>query len=265
MRAALLLVFAVLASAPAMALEVVVDIPTRGTVMHVLVDAPDNAKAAVILIAGGAGRLDIASSGRIGSLAGNQVVRTRSDYAKAGFIAATPDIAEDLKDGVSGVRSSYRWGTEQAEDLGLLVDYLRRQAPKVYLVGTSRGALTVANAAVRLQGTQKPDAIVITSGMLMDQGKRQPSVQGNVSPLDNITMPVLLMANEYDACAVTPASSVAPFAKQLKAAAKVDVVMLKGGEADKPGQECEAGGFHGFRGLDAEVVAAITGWLKALP
>lgn len=265
MRAALVFAAAAAFAMPAAALEVVVDISARGGVMHVLVEAPDNAKAAVILLAGGAGRLDIAASGRIGSLGGNQLVRTRSAYAKAGFIAATPDIAEDLKEGASGVRNSYRWNAEQAADLGALVEYLRRQAPKVYLVGTSRAALSVANAAARLTGTQKPDAIVITSGMLMQTDARQPSVQRMVKPLEAIAMPVLLLAHENDACPYTPASANAAFRPLLTAAPKVDLVMLKGGTPDRKGEECEAAGHHGFAGLDSEVVQTITGWLKALP
>lgn len=265
MRAALVISAILIFAIPAKALEVVVDIPTRGETMRVLVDAPDNAGAAVVLLAGGAGRLDISASGRIASLHGNQLVRTRAAYAKAGFIAATPDIAESLKERDGGVRSGYRWAAEQAADLGALVEYLRRQAPKVYLIGTSRAALSAANAAARLQAAQKPDAIVITSGMVMQTDARQPSVERMVKPLAAITMPVLLVAHENDACPYTPASANEAFRPLLTAAPKVDLVLLKGGQPDKKGQECEADGHHGFAGLDAEVVAAITSWLKALP
>lgn len=265
MRIAGALLIAALLAGPAAALEVVVDIPTRGEVMRTLVDAPDNAKGAVILLAGGAGRLDISTSGRIGSLGGNQLVRTRSAYAKAGFIAATPDIAESLKERDGGVRSGYRWAAEQAADLGALVDYLRRQAPRVYLVGTSRAALSVANASARLAGTQRPDAIVITSGMLMQTDPRQPSVQRMVKPLEAITMPVLLVAHENDACPYTPASANAAFKPLLTTAPRVDIVMLKGGTPDRKGEECEAAGHHGFAGLDQVVVDTVSGWLKALP
>lgn len=233
--------------------------------MRVLITAPAGPPvAALILIAGGSGRLDIEPPGRIGGLAGNQMVRTRADYAKAGFLAATPDIATDLKEAGQGVRNGYRWGAEQADDLGRLIIYLRGQAQKVYLLGTSRGALTVANTAVRLKGAQRPDAIVITSGMLLSFDQRQPSVLNNVKPLTAITMPVLLMGNEYDACPHTPPRGIAAFLPKLAEATRVDVVMLKGGVPDKPGQECEAAGFHGFAGLDAEVVAAIAGWLQSL-
>jgi dienelactone hydrolase len=260
-----LLAMALLAG-PVVAAESVIDIPARSSVMHVLLTAPDAPPtAAVILIAGGAGRLDIEASGRIGSLGGNHVVRTRGEYAKAGFLVATPDVAEDLKSNEGGgVKNAYRWGAEQAADLGALIEYLRRQAPKVYIHGTSRGALSTANAAVRLKGEQRPDAIVISSGMIMQQDGSQPSVQRNVRPLGDITMPVLLVAHESDACGYTPARSVPAFKALLTAAPRVDIRMFSGGRPDKKGEECEAGGYHGLAGLDKDVVADVTAWLKGL-
>lgn len=249
----------------AFAAERVVDLPVRGSTMRVLIEQPATTPVgAAILIAGGRGRLDIEPGGRIRELANNQLVRTRSQYASQGFVAVVPDIAEDLKQGQDGVKNAYRWSAEQAADLGLLVEYLRQSTAKVFLLGTSRGALSVANAAVRLQGAQKPDAIVITSGMIMHQVDSQPSVQRHVAPLGAITMPVLLMAHEADACAYTPARAVPLFKDLLTAAPRVDIVLLKGGRSDRPGMECEAGGHHGFMGLDQEVVATVSNWLKGL-
>lgn len=261
---AALLATAMLWSMPAAAVETVLDLPTRGSNMRVLVDSPANPLGAVILIAGGSGRLDIEPDGRIAMLSGNQLVRTRSQYTAQGFATAVPDIAEDLKVGKTGVRDRYRWGAEQAADLGILIDHLRRTAAKVYLVGTSRGALSVANAAARLERSRKPDAIVITSGMLMHKTPEQPSVERNVGSLPAITMPALLVANEDDACAYTPASAAIPFKALLTASPRVDVVMLRGGNPDRKGMECEAAGYHGFSGLDAQVVRTVTDWLKAL-
>lgn len=243
----------------------ILNLPVRSTQMRVYVaQAALPLQGVVILMAGGSGRLDISETGRFAKLGGNQLVRTRGGYAAAGFIAAVPDAPDDFKEGAEGVRNSYRWSAEHAADLGVLVDALRKLHPKVYLVGTSRGALSVANAAARLSGAQKPDAIVITSGMLMQTDARQPSVQRMVKA-DAITMPVLLLAHENDACVYTPASATPQFKALLTAAPRVDIMMLKGGPADKKGEECEAAGHHGFAGLDTEVVAAITGWLKALP
>lgn len=260
------LLAAALLAPTAMAAETVLDLATRpGQSIRVLLDKPDNPIASVVLIAGGAGRLDIGPDGHIGALAGNQLVRTRADYAKAGFITAVPDIAGDLKQGPGGVASGYRWSAEHAADIGVLIAHLRGLQAPVYLVGTSRAALSVSNAAVRLEGVQRPDAIVITSGMLMDQGLRQPSAEQSVGHLERITMPVLLVVNANDECRVTPPDGAAAFRKLLTATPKVDLVTLHGGSAGRPGQQCEGGSYHGFLGLDAEVVQTVTAWLKALP
>lgn len=265
MRAIGVLLAVLLAAAPAAAAEAVLDLPVRGSVMRVLLAAPDAPPAAaVILLAGGAGRLDIAPSGRIGNLGGNHLVRTRGDYAREGFLAAVPDLADDLKQGSAGVRNGYRWSAEHAADIGALVERLRREAGRVYVIGTSRGAISTANAAVRLQGAQKPDAIVISSGMIMHQGGDHPSVQRNVAPLSAITMPVLLAAHEKDACAVTPPASMAAFQALLTASPRVDIHLFRGGRSDTPGEECEASGPHGFAGIDREVVAVVTTWLRSL-
>ena len=163
-------VVGVACTASSRAAESVVDIPSRpGQAIHTLViDSSSTPKAAVILIAGGTGRLDISPDGRIGSNGGNQLIRTREDYARAGFLVAVPDIADDFKVGGKNVANNYRWSPEHAQDIGAVAAWLRSKVSIVHLIGTSRGALTVGNAAVRLQGPQRPDTIVITSGMLMD-------------------------------------------------------------------------------------------------
>ncbi|WP_300300631.1 hypothetical protein [Ferrovibrio sp.] len=240
-------------------------IPVRNTEMRVHISQSAlPVLGSVIVLAGGSGRLDIDDNGRIRDLTRNQLIRTRGSYAMAGYVVAAPDVAEDFKRPNGGVRDGYRWSAEHAADIGVLVEILRKQTPKVYLIGTSRGALSAANAAARLQGAQKPDAIVITSGMLMQTDARQPSVQRMVKS-EAITMPVLLVAHESDACIYTPASATPQFKALLTAAPRVDIKMLKGGQADKKGEECEADGYHGFAGLDDAVVGIITEWLKVLP
>jgi len=244
------------------AAETVVDIPTRpGQSVRAVLIEPDTApKAAVILIAGGSGRLDITLDGRILSNAGNQVVRTRADYARAGFLTLVPDIAPDFKVGNKGVESGFRWSAEHGRDIGALVAWLRARVPAVHLVGTSRGALSVGNAAVRLEGAERPDTIVITSGMLMRVNDKQPSVEISVGHLDRITMPALLVYHERDACFVSPPDKVMPFKALLTKAAVVDVRMLSGGNTR--GDPCEAQSYHGYLGIDGEVVRTVTGWLR---
>jgi dienelactone hydrolase len=241
----------------------VAEIATRpGQSVRYLLAKPDKPAGSVVLIAGGHGRLDLAADGAIGWGRNNQLVRTRQRYAAAGFLTAVPDIAGDLKEG-SGVVSGYRWSAQHAQDIGALIQHLRTLAAPVYLVGTSRGALSVANAAARLSGDKRPDAIVITAGMLMDATKgKQPSVQTKVPGIGKYSGPVLLVHHERDACAYTPASLVKAFRPLLTGAKSVDIQMMNGGSAGK-GDPCQAESPHGFLGLDAEVVAVVTTWLKA--
>ena len=167
----------VLSLQPALAqTDEVVDLPTRpGQSMRLLLLKPAaKAEASVILLAGGHGNLQLGKNGSIGWGKGNQLVRTRAAYAKAGFLTAVPDIAPDLKRGEGGV-PRYRWSEAYARDIGVLVKHLRGLSAPVYLVGTSRAALSVAKAATQLTGEEKPDAIVITSGLLTHVDDTQPS------------------------------------------------------------------------------------------
>jgi len=254
--------FAVALVGPVCAQETAITIePRPGVTMRFLLEAPAKAAGSVILLAGGHGNLDLAEDGRIGWGAGNQLVRTRSLYARAGYVTAAMDIASDHKLPGSAV-AGYRWSEAHATDIGALVQYLRKVAPPVYLVGTSRAALSVANAAVRLSGDARPDAIVVTAGMLMERTTRQPNVQRSVGALERVTVPTLLVHHERDECSYTPAADVEPFARLLTQAPTVEVRMLRGGYSK--GDPCEAWGHHGFAGIDGEVVMAVTGWLKSI-
>jgi hypothetical protein len=243
----------------------VVDLPTRpGQSMRLLLlIPPGKPQGSVILLAGGHGNLRLGKDGSIGWGAGNQLVRTRASYAKAGFLTAVPDIAPDLKQGAGGA-PRYRWSEAYARDIGALVRHLRGLAAPVYLVGTSRAALSVAKAAVQLTGEAKPDAIVITSGLLMHVDNTQPSAERNVGRLERISQPTLLVHHSKDGCRYSAPSSADKFKALLTKAAKVDVKILGGGTST--GRDpCEADTHHGFQGQDAEVVRLVSEWLNALP
>ena len=239
----------------------VLTLETRpGQSIRVLVQRPPGpALGSVILVAGSHGNLEISPDGRLGWGAPNQLVRTRALYAAAGFVAAVPDIASEFKR-PGGADEGYRSSEGHARDLGGVVAYLRLQAPPVWLIGTSRGAMSVANAAARLSGPQRPDGIVITSGLLMSTRGQSPSAQSTVRGLDRIAVPTLLLNHELDQCRFSPASDAVAFRKLLTGAPRVDVKTLSGGISEGP--PCESWAYHGFNGLDQEVVDLVAAWLK---
>ena len=115
-----LLVAAILTAMP-MALaraDQVLEGDSRGQKIRALLLKPENPVGSVILLAGGHGRLDLGADGRIGWGAGNQLVRTRAAYARAGYLTLVPDIAPDLKT-ATGVLDRYRYGAPHARDIGL--------------------------------------------------------------------------------------------------------------------------------------------------
>jgi len=256
-RAALLALLLIVAALPAWAAESVLTLtPRPGVTLRVLVDRPAAPIGSVVLMAGGDGVLDLDARGNIGSaLRGNHLVRTRAAYAAAGYAVFVPDVASDQR----GTRG-YRFGTDYANDVAAVIAEARKVAPPVAIVGTSRGALSVA-ALFTKQSAVRPDAAVISSGVLLgnEGGTGSASTMGDVS---RINVPVMLLRHRFDACRVTPPADADRFKALLTGAPKVDVVTLDGGGPRVTTSEpCGAMHYHGFHGIDDQAVAATVEWL----
>jgi dienelactone hydrolase len=259
-RVSLILLGIVASGTIAAANERVVELKVRAQNIRALLVMPEHPIGSVVLLAGGHGNLNISASGKIGWGANNQLVRTRAAYAEAGYATLVPDIAPDMKRG-DGVVPMSRWSHKFASDIGSWVAYMRLQAKPVFVVGTSRAALTVFAAAVSQKGEKLADGFVVTSGMLKDFGDKQPSVERNVGQMSRVSAPVFLIYHEDDACPYTPASSAAKFKPLLSSAPRVDIGIIKGGDAGS-GDPCQAISHHGFLGQDDVVVRMVIGWLK---
>jgi dienelactone hydrolase len=263
---------AALAPVDAAAAEAFVEIASRGQNIPALLLKPDGEpKAAVILFAGGFGRLDITANGAIGQLRGNQLVRTRELYRDAGLLTLVPDLAPDMKRGASGVVDDYRASKAYADDMGAMVAYLRGLgARRVAVVGTSRGTLSIANGVSRLAGagSRRPDAQVMTSGFWAVGARAEGATIWKLAAHGNaraINVPALLVWHRDDACVYTRPADIPAFRRWLAGGgARVSVHEFTGGPPAES-DVCEARAPHGFLGLDNEVVAAIAGWVGQLP
>lgn len=231
------------------------DVRSRGEVVRLLVETVRNPRVVVVLFAGGAGVLNISPGGRIGKLKGNFLVRTGRLFQDHGAITAVIDAPTDQGFDLYRFRAS----DDHARDVGAVLRHLRaKYALPVWLIGTSRGTNSVANAAVRLTA-DKPDGIVLTATMLRFNDKGDNVLDMD---LDEIRMPVLIAHHQKDECRVTPPGKVPELKRELERARPVKVLMFEGG-GNLKGNVCGAFHYHGFRGIEEKVVAAIMNWVKA--
>jgi pimeloyl-ACP methyl ester carboxylesterase len=235
----------------------VIDIPTRpGVTQRLIVLSPLAPKAAVVLFAGGHGGLQISPNGSVQWGAGNFLVRTRQQFADQGMTVAVLDAPSDKQS--PPYLQGQRQRPEHVADVKAVIAWLRQTAPvPVWLVGTSRGTQSVAFVATELTGADGPDGIVLTSTIVKDAQSRPVTAM----PLGKIGVPVLVVHHEQDGCAACPFSQVPTLMSKLSHTPRNQLIAFKGGETK--GDPCEAFAYHGFNGLESEVVQQTAAWILA--
>jgi hypothetical protein len=235
--------------------EKVVDIPTRpGVTQRLLVLTPSSPKATVLLFAGGHGGLQISSSGSFGWGAGNFVVRTRQLYADHGLLVIVVDAPSDRQ--TPPFLSGHRQTLEHVQDIKAVIAWARAQAPvPVWLIGTSRGTQSAAYVATQLTGPDGPNGLVLTSSILTDKKGRPVTAM----PLETLRIPVLVVHHEKDGCQLCSFSDIPTLMAKLDGAPRKQLLSFKGGVSR--GDPCEARAYHGYNGIEREVVDQIAIWI----
>src|SRR6185503_5986828 len=100
-----------------------------------------------------------------------------------------------------------------------------------------------------------PDGIVLTSTILTDRRSRPVPDMG----VESIKLPVLVVHHEQDGCRQCLYSDVPRLMSKLSGASKKELVTFRGGESH--GDPCEALSYHGYNGLEKEVVERIAAWM----
>ena len=247
---------AFLPQAAAQTVQSVVDIPTRPDItQRLLVLTPPAAKAAVVMFAGGNGAVQIFPNGSI-KRDGNFLVRTRQLFADQGLVVAILDVPSDRQR--APYLAGFRQTPEHAADVKAVIAWLRGKTKlPVWLIGTSRGTQSVGYVATELAGDGGPDGIVLTSTILVDpRGRPVPAM-----PLDKLKIPILVVHHEQDECRVTPFGEVQTLMAKLGNSPRKELLTFKGGQST--GDLCEAFAYHGYNGIEAEVVQKIAAWVIA--
>ena len=248
------------AGAPALAQERMVTLTTRpGVTVSMLLTAPAGPpKAVVVLLAGGDGAVGVGGQPDAPKLraAGNFLVRSRAEFARNGLLAAVVDVPSDHS---GGMNPAFRAGPEHAADLGAVVAHLKAQAgAPVWLVGTSMGTISAAGAAIHLG--HAIDGVVLSSIITRLYYPPRGGVSG--LELDKVVVPVMLVGNDRDQCEFTPSDEGQALADRLTASPRVGRKRFNGGDLPR-GPACEAYSYHGFLGIEAQVVDAIAEFILA--
>jgi len=233
----------------------VMDIPTRrGVTQRFLLLKPDQPKAVVVLFAGGHGGLQISTTGQLGKSTGNFLVRSRELFAQQGLAVAVVDAPSDRQQ--EPFLTGFRQTAEHAADIKALIAWLRVDVRRpVWLVGTSRGTQSAGYLATALTGAEGPDGVVLTSTVLTDSRERPVPEM----PIEKLAIPVLVVHHEQDGCRVCRYADMPKLIRKLEKLGRHELITFRGGINE--GNACKARAYHGFNGLEPEVVGRIAAWI----
>ncbi len=237
----------------------IVDLPTRpGVTQRLLVLRPEAPRAAVVLFPGGHGGVQISPTGTFGWGEGNFLVRTRQMFAKQGMVTAVIDAPSDRQ--APPFLAGFRQTQEHVGDVRAVIAWLRQETGlPVWLIGTSRGTQSAAFVATRLAKAEGgPDGLVLTSTVLRDKPPARPVPE---MPLGRIDVPVLVVHHRQDGCWGCPYEDLPRLMDGLTASPRKELITVQGGRSR--GDPCEALAYHGYNGIEGDVVTTIVDWIKA--
>ena len=247
----------------------VVDVKSRGEIVRILVEKPKDyfdyvadrlvvapkVVGVAVLFAGNTGVLALDGVGGIGHMKNDFIIRSEGMLRDKGLITA---IIDGPTDQCCSLHDGFRGSEDHAKDVAAVIAFLRKEyGLPVWLIGSSRGTNSVANAAVRLQRPKGPDGIVLTSTMLEDNSTGDQVLEYD---LDEIRIPVVIAHHRRDDCHLTPPDNVDDLVDALKNAKILAVLWYEGGRPR--GQPCRAFHYHGFADLEPQVINDIAAAIK---
>jgi pimeloyl-ACP methyl ester carboxylesterase len=213
--------------------------PRPGVTERIEFAAAPYPTASVVLFVGG--------DGVVAHVPSNFLLRVRSRFVEQGVSVAVFDAPSDQS---SAMSTAYRTGPSQAQDVAAVVQFLKSKADvPVWLIGTSRGSISAANAAARLP--QQVSGVVLTSSVWA----------GTTSALGEIAMPTLIVHNRDDGCSASSFAGAEPALAQLTRAPAKELLAVSGGSLR--GNPCDAISPHGYYQIEDKVVPPVIAWIKA--
>jgi len=234
-------------------------VPTRQgvTVKSLLVMPTGTPKGVLLLFIGGDGTTAFGNCCQGDSVNYNANFLSASAplFTAQGYAVFLVNAPSDQPNGMS---PNFRLSSAHAQDISMMVDFLLSKSLKpIFLVGTSRGTISVENFATTNPHENRISGIVLTSSY--SPFELQVLVPGTTLAVQSITLPVLFVHNVYDACKETPFQNALDFSKTFTSSTKIDFVQIQDQLTPDP-DPCGPGGGHGYAGVQSQVVKDITDW-----
>jgi pimeloyl-ACP methyl ester carboxylesterase len=253
-----LLFWTALAAAAPVAAHEMVSVTTRPGVTQsfVILDVGAVKPLAIALLYTGAGgRIGLRrEAGEVKFRGANFLVRAAADFARNEVLPVAMDTPSDQNE----LTDDYRFGSAQTADARAVIGELKRRFPDlpIYLVGTSRGTISVAVLGRELGNDVA--GVVLTSTMFGSGNPRRlaPNLRG--FDYGAIAAPLLFVHHRDDGCEHTP------YAAAARLASRFPLVSVSGGKPPESGP-CEPFAAHGYFGREAQTAAAIAAWMLHRP
>lgn len=154
----------------------------------------------------------------------------------------------------------FRTTKEHANDINTVINFLHKKNKKsVWLVGTSRGTISAAGVASHTSNSALK-GIVLTSSVLTESNNGKESLQ-DVS-VEAIKLPTLFVHHKDDECYVCLYDDLPDIMNKFSNTSKRELKTFTGGES-RQSNGCKAKTYHGFSGIEDEVVDSISSWIKS--
>jgi alpha-beta hydrolase superfamily lysophospholipase len=224
----------------------------QGETQKVLLVTPPDARAAIVMLPGGAGDVGLTGSADIRH-SDNFVVRTRAMWARRGFTVLIPDTIGHAN--LRGIRSSPGY----ASVVNDLVKLAHRQVTgPVFLLGTSQGSIAAVNAAAHATAGSIA-GVVLTESVSVMGGSGETVFSAS---LELVRAPALIVANRDDQCNVAPPEAASQIARAMTMSRDVQVLIVTGG-SNRSAKNCGSLTPHGYYGIEDQVIAKISRWMDA--
>jgi len=225
-----------------------------------LTSFPKDLRAVAILFPGSGGLINLRKvDGKIHFGTENFLVRSRAEFIKRGAVAAILDAPSDQQRNW-GMTDEFRRGELHFTDIATVVADLSKRFPGVpiFLVGTSRGSVSVAALGARFD--QRVAGVVMTSSMFRAATAKAREQGPGLSKFDSATikLPALFVHHVSDQCEYSPYGEAARLSDQFP------LVTVFGGDAPQSGP-CDAFSAHGYVGREAATVEQIVNWMQKKP